>query len=74
MYNSNKIRWGWVAIGTLGFLLLAGLAGQADYEDALREESAYCSNVELYRATGGEKGWPDYNENYNENCTKIQNS
>ena len=74
MYNSNKIRWGWVAIGTLGFLLLAGLAGQADYEDALREEAAYCSNVELYRATEGEKGWHDYNENYNEICTKIQHS
>ena len=74
MYNSNKIRWGWVALGTALFLLLAGIAGQADYEDAVLQEQAYCANVELYRATEGEKGWPDYNENYNEICTKIQNS
>ena len=68
MQDTNNIRWGWVALGTLGFLLMAGIAGQADYEDAVLQEQVYCANVELYRATNGEKGWPDYNENYAEIC------
>ena len=71
---NSSINWRWVVIGTLAFLLLAGIAGQMDYEDAVLQEQAYCANVELYRATEGEKGWPDYNENYNEICTEIQNS
>ena len=52
------------------FFLLAGIAGQSDYEEAVRAEQAYCENVKLFNETRGEKGWPDYNENYNEVCVK----
>ena len=74
MRSDNNIRWGWVSIGAVGFLLLAGIAGQADYEDAVLQEQAYCRNVALYHATAGEQGWPDYNENYSELCEENQNS
>ena len=74
MREGDPINWRWVCVGGIVFLLLAGIAGKADYEDALLQEQAYCSNVTLYRATGGEQGWPDYNENYSELCGKNQNS
>jgi|LauGreDrversion4_2_1035121.scaffolds.fasta_scaffold2701220_1 hypothetical protein len=74
MREGDNIRWPWVAVGFIVFILLAGLAGQSDYEDAVREEALYCANVALYKATSGEQGWPDYNKNYNEICKKIQNS
>ncbi len=68
--RNEKINWRLLFIGTLVFLVLAGIAGQADYEDAVLQEQAYCSNVELYFDTNGEQGWPDYNENYDEMCVK----
>ncbi len=63
-----------IIIGTVCVLILAGLAGQSDYEDALLEQAAYCDNVTLYHATAGTQGWPDYNRNYSELCEKNQNS
>jgi hypothetical protein len=74
MRDGDRIRWPWVIVALLIFIGLAGIAGRSDYEDALREEALYCANVALYKATGGQQGWPDYNANYNEICTKIQNS
>lgn len=68
--TTNNIRWGYVALGLLIFIVLAGIAGQADYEDALLQERAYCENVRLFNETGGKQGWPDYNENYDEMCVK----
>ena len=70
MREGENIRWRWVFAGGIVFLLLAGIAGQSDYEDAAREEALYCSNVELYKATKGEKGWPDYRDVYNTMCVK----
>lgn len=70
MYSSDNINWRWVGLGGLVFLLLAGVAGQSDYEDALREEAVYCENVAQHKATGGEKGWPDYRDVYNTMCVK----
>ena len=64
----------WIVLAVAGFVVLAGIAGQCDYEDAVREEALYCANVALYKATDGVKGWPDYNENYDEICKKNQNS
>jgi len=29
----------------LGFLIVAGIAGNSDYEDAKREEQAYCDSA-----------------------------
>lgn len=68
--NNNEINWRWALIGVMVFLLAAGLAGQSDYEEALRAEQAYCINVKLFKDTRGEQGWPDYDENYDEMCTK----
>ena len=70
MREGDPINWRWVGLGTLVFLLLAGLAGQADYEDALREEAVYCANVKQYKASAGEQGWPDYRDVYNTMCLK----
>ena len=74
MREGDRISWPWVIVAMLIFLGLASIAGRSDYEDALREEALYCANVALYKATGGQQGWPDYNENYSEICKKIQNS
>ena len=70
MQNTNNINWRWVGLGSVVFLLMAGIAGQSDYEDAAREEALYCENVALYKASGGQEGWPDYREVYNTMCVK----
>lgn len=59
-----------ILVLALGFLAVAGLAGQADYEDAVLEQAAYCANVSLYNSSAGTQGWPDYNHNYSELCGK----
>lgn len=64
----NKL---WISTGAVGFVLLAGWAGQSDYEDAARAELAYCRNVTLYNATAGDQGWPDYRALYNTMCVKY---
>lgn len=70
MSNTNTVRWPWVAVGFIMFVLLAGIAGRSDYEDAVREEAIYCEQVQRYKATGGQEGWPDYRELYNTMCVK----
>lgn len=70
MREGDNINWRWVSVGFVVFFLLAGIAGQSDYEEAVRAEQAYCENVKLFNETRGEKGWPDYNENYDEVCIK----
>ena len=74
MRSDNNINWRWVGLGGLVFLLLAGLAGQSDYEDAVREEAVYCANVKQYKASGGEQGWPDYRDVYNTMCVKEKSN
>lgn len=32
------------------------------------EPKKYCEMVEIYQATNGKYGWPDYNKNYKEAC------
>lgn len=46
-----------------------GLVGTMDYEDELAGQDRYCEMVKMYRDSNGEKGWPDYNGNYNQACT-----
>lgn len=65
----NKL---WISIGAIGFVLVAGWAGQSDHEDAVLAEQAYCRNVTLYHASAGEQGWPDYRELYNVMCVKYR--
>ena len=64
----------WISVCAVGFVLLAGIAGNADYADAVLAERAYCANVTLYHASAGTQGWPDYNSNYSEICKENQNS
>lgn len=66
----DNTNWRWVSIGVLTVVILAGLAGRADYEDAVLEENAYCANVNDYNLSNGARGWPDYNNNYNEICVE----
>lgn len=71
--QNKDVNWRWVSIGAIGFFLIMGFAGNADYEDALLAERAYCENVERYIQTNGKEGWPDYNENFDEICVKYSN-
>ena len=72
MYSKEPVQWRWVLVGFIIFIVLAGLAGRVDYEDAVREEAVYCEQVKLYKDTGGAKGWPDYRELYNIMCVQDQ--
>jgi hypothetical protein len=53
--------------GVFGFLLLIGIAGQSDYEEAVRQEQHYCDMVRLWEmdaakgiAPDQRAGWPPY--------------
>lgn len=43
------------------FIVVLGVVGNKDHEDALRDQQEYCTNV----ASGV---WPDYNGNFSEVC------
>lgn len=38
------------------------------YEEQMQQAREYCEMVELYKSSGGENGWPDYNGNFEEVC------
>ena len=40
----------WFSVCAVCFVLVAGIAGNADYADAVLAERAYCANVTLYHA------------------------
>jgi|TARA_X000001036_G_C20365914_1_gene678422 hypothetical protein len=46
-------------------LLSLGIVGNADNQEALRHQSDYCEMTKLYKDTGGDLGWPDYDPNIN---------
>lgn len=50
-----------LAVGLILILLLMGIAGAMDVEDAEKQEQFYCERV----ATGH---WPDYRQNYRQIC------
>jgi hypothetical protein len=57
------------AVWMLVILILAlGAVGRMDLEDAIQSEKHYCDMVKLYKDTGGDAGWPDYENRYNKNC------
>lgn len=58
-------------LGAIAFLIIAGFAGQSDYEDALLEEQFYCEMVTEHEMSNGEHGWPDYKEIYDSACSKY---
>lgn len=37
------------------------ITGCDDYQQAVEEAHHYCEMTKLYRSSGGERGWPDYN-------------
>ena len=41
-------------------LIGLGIAGRGDMEDAISEQAHYCDMVQLYKASNGENGWPNY--------------
>jgi len=41
-------------------LLSLGIVGNADRKEADRQELEYCEMTALYKDTGGDLGWPDY--------------
>lgn len=43
-----------------GFVLLLGIVGSFDYEDAVAEQESYCEMVALWKKTNGRYGWPAY--------------
>ena len=51
--------------GILGFILLFGIVGHMDAQDAELQEEVYCDMV--YHGQ-----WPDYQRSYHENCKKGQ--
>lgn len=55
---SDRIK---VAIGLLALVLLMGVVGRMDYEDAQLEEALYCDNVR-------NGVWPDYEGTYKNIC------
>lgn len=46
------------------------IAGQMDYDDAVKAESDYCASVKAWRVTGGHAGHPDYKEISKEVCNE----
>ena len=54
----------------LTFVGLQLIAMQMDMQDQVNQKQLYCENVELWKETKGQQGWPDYNENYEQLCTR----
>ena len=59
------------ALGIAAFIMIMGIVGRMDYEDALVEERGYCANVTLYYTSSGSAGWPDYEGYYSTVCAKY---
>ena len=49
-------------------LSLMAVVGSYDYQDAVEQQSQYCEMVREWKASNGERGWPDYNRNFKEVC------
>jgi hypothetical protein len=58
-----------VCIGVVAlFVLAACVVSTMGYEDEERQQVLYCDMVQIYQESGGEYGWPDYNNNAKEIC------
>lgn len=56
------------ALGIIFGLFVA--AANMEVEDAQAEAKMYCESVHDWKASNGQRGWPDYNGNYEELCKK----
>ena len=50
-------------------MVLLGVAGAWDYEDAEHQEALYCDMVHKY-IQNHSQGWPDYDGDYSRRCVK----
>ena len=50
-----------VILGLIGLVIAMGIVGQADLEEAERQQAEYCEMVNLWKQTNGQAGWPAYN-------------
>lgn len=44
------------------------MTGHSDYQEAKAQDREYCEMHDIWIKTGGESGWPDFNQNYKEIC------
>lgn len=49
-----------IALGFALFLAIMGWVGNADVEEAERQQETYCEMVEIWHNTNGDSGWPPY--------------
>jgi len=64
--NYGRIAGGLTLVSIVLGLFIA--AGKMEVEDAVEQVTQYCTNVQYWKASNGQRGWPDYNENYEEVC------
>jgi len=57
---NKPIDWIIAAALVVTLLTIWGLAGTADYEEAVRQQQQYCDMLGIWEKTGGEYGWPPY--------------
>jgi hypothetical protein len=50
-----------VILAFIGIIIAMGIVGQADFEEAERQQAEYCEMVKIWKDSNGEKGWPAYN-------------
>lgn len=48
--------------------LFTVLLSKMEVKDAQDADVLYCENVKDWKASNGQRGWPDYNENYDIVC------
>jgi len=61
--NHEYIPW---VIGLAAFFLC--LTVLLAIPEGNEQQDLYCEMVTTFKETGGNYGWPDYNNNYNEVC------
>jgi hypothetical protein len=48
--------------------VLVGLLWNLESGQTVVEVAQYCEMVQLYKDSGGENGWPDYNQTFSQTC------
>lgn len=59
-----------LCVSSLAGIATAGTIGASDEQQTTGK---YCEMVSLYKSTGGESGWPDYQHNFKFQCSKAGN-
>lgn len=48
----------------VSLFLIYSVASDVASVDATQERATYCEMVKMYKNTGGDYGWPDYNNSF----------